>query len=247
MLGFNKLSFFVLILFQEYLATVNGIDDTGPEQSFSPLEHFCLCQFRIFKTMQDFSPLFNHIAPHIIFSTEEKALFVSALRTIKVKRKQLLEQPGYVSKYRSFVVSGAFRAFILATNGQEHTISLAVDGGWIGDYGSFILQQPATSFVEALEDSTLIQWSYESEQMLLKAIPQFALVMMRRSQQIAVTIQQRVISHLSLSAEQRYEEFAKQHPELLLRIPLYIIASYLGMTREFLSKIRNQKAAPKDR
>jgi len=56
-----------------------------------------------------------------------------------------------------------------------------------------------------------------------------------------------VISHLSLSAEQRYEEFAKQHPELLLRIPLYIIASYLGMTREFLSKIRNQKAAPKDR
>jgi hypothetical protein len=129
-LGFNKLSFFVLILFQEYLATVNGIDDTGPEQSFSPLEHFCLCQFRIFKTMQDFSPLFNHIAPHIIFSTEEKALFVSALRTIKVKRKQLLEQPGYVSKYRSFVVIGAFRAFILATNGQEHTISLAVDGGW---------------------------------------------------------------------------------------------------------------------
>jgi CRP-like cAMP-binding protein len=109
------------------------------------------------------------------------------------------------------------------------------------------LQQPATSFVEALEDSTLIQWSYESEQMLLKAIPQFALVMMRRSQQIAVTIQQRVISHLSLSAEQRYEEFARQYPELLLRIPLYIIASYLGMTREFLSKIRNQKAAPKDR
>jgi CRP-like cAMP-binding protein len=130
-------------------------------------------------------------------------------------------------------------------DGQEHTISLAVDDSWIGDPGSFFFQEPASLFVEAIEDCTLIQWSYESEQMLLERIPQFAKIMMQRSQQIAIMIQQRVISQLSLSAEERYEEFAKKYPVFMQRIPLYIIASYLGMTREFLSKIRNQKITPK--
>lgn len=196
--------------------------------------------------MQDYSSLLNHIAMHITLNQEEQELFVSVLRIKKVKRKQFVEQPGYVSKYRTYVVSGALRAFFIGTEGQEHTISLAVDDGMIGDPGSFLLQEPATLFVEAIEDSTLIQWSFESEQMLLDRIPQFATVMMRRAQQIAVMMQRRVISHLSLTAEQRYEEFANKHPAFVQRIPLYIIASYLGMTREFLSKIRNQKIVSKN-
>ena len=195
--------------------------------------------------MQDFSSLFNYIAPHIKLNEEDKELFISVLRMKKVKRKQFVEQPGYVSKYRSYVVEGALRAFFIGTDGQEHTISLAVDNGFIGDPGSFLFREPATLFVEAIEDSTLIQWSYESEQLLLEKISQFATVMMQRAQQIAVMMQRRVISHLNLSAEERYEEFARKYPAFLQRFPLYIIASYLGMTREFLSKIRNQKISPK--
>ena len=191
--------------------------------------------------MQDFSSLLNHIAPHITFNDEEMALFVSVLRMKYVKRKQFLEQPGYISKYRSYVVEGALRGFFIGVNGQEHTITLAVDNSWIGDHGSFVFQEPATLFIEAIEDSTIIQWSYESEQLLLEKIPQYAMMMMQRSQQIAVMIQRRLISNLTLSAEQRYKEFAGQHPEMVRRIPIYIIASYLGMTRESLSKIRNQR------
>jgi len=195
--------------------------------------------------MQDFSSILNHIAPHITFNDEEKALFISVLRMKKVKRKELLEQPGYVSKHRTYIVKGAFRGFFIGLEGQQHTISLAVDDGWTGDPGSFLMQEPATLFIEAMEDSTLIQWSYESEQMLLEKIPQFSMVMMKRAQQIAVTIQRRVISQLSLTAEERYEEFARKYPAFLQRFPLYVIASYLGMTREFLSKIRNQKIGSK--
>ncbi len=193
--------------------------------------------------MQEFSSLLNHIAPHIILEKEDKELFISVLRMKKIKRRQLLEQPGYVSTYRTYVVEGALRAFSIGTDGQAYTISLAVDNWFIGDHGSFLRQEPATLFVEALEDSTLIQWSYESEQVLLEKIPQFARVMMQRAQQVAVMLQQRVISHLSLSAEVRYAEFATNYPAFVQRIPLYIIASYLGMTREFLSKIRNQKGS----
>jgi CRP-like cAMP-binding protein len=196
--------------------------------------------------MQDFSSLFNHISPHISLNEADKKLFMSVLKMQKVKRKQFIEQPGYVSKYRTYIVDGAFRAFCIGIEGEEHTVSLAVDNAFIGDPGSFLLQEPATLFVEALEDSTLIQWSYESEQLLLEKIPQFSMVMMQRAQHIAVMVQQRVISQLSLSAEERYEEFAKNNPVLVQRIPLYIIASYLGMTREFLSKIRNQKLGSKN-
>lgn len=195
--------------------------------------------------MQDFSSILNHIAPHITLNEAEKELFISVLRTKKVKRKQFVEQPGYVSKYRTYVVTGVLRGFIIGTEGQEHTISLAVDNCFIGDAGSFLFQEPATLFIEAIEDSILIQWSFESEQLLLDKIPRYATVMMQRSQQIAVMIERRVISQLSLTAEERYEEFAQKYPAFVQRIPNYIIASYLGMSREFLSKIRNQKTISK--
>jgi CRP-like cAMP-binding protein len=196
--------------------------------------------------MDDFTAILNHIAPHINLNKEEQKYFTSLLRVKKVKRKQFVEQPGYVSKYRTYVVEGALRAYFIGNDDQEHTISLAVEDWWIGDPGSFLFQEPATLFIEALEDSTLIQWSYESEQLLLEKIPQFPMVMMQRWQRTAVMVQRRVISNLSLSAEQRYDEFAKSYPAFIKRIPLYIIASYLGMTREFLSKIRNQKITSKN-
>lgn len=193
----------------------------------------------------DFSSFLHHIAQHVSLTQPEKELFVSMLRVKKVQRKQLIEQPGFISNYRTFVVTGAFRAYFVSPDGQEHTISLAIDNGMIGDPGSFLLQEPATLFVEALETSTIVQWSYESEQILLEKIPQFSVAMMRRATQIALTIQRRVIAQLSLSAEERYDEFVQNHPLLLHRIPLYIVASYLGMTREFLSKIRKQKRISK--
>lgn len=196
--------------------------------------------------MQDFSAVLNHIAPHITLNEEERKLFLSVLKLKKVKRKQFVEQPGFVSKHRTYVVEGALRAYFIGEDGQEHTISLAVDDWWIGDPGSFLFKEPATLFIEAIEDSTLVQWSYESEQLLLEKIPRFPMVMMQRWQRMAVMIQRRVISNLSMSAEERYEEFAQRYPAFVQRIPLYIIASYLGMSREFLSKIRNQRISAKN-
>ena len=194
---------------------------------------------------EDFSSLLNHIAPQITLNDEEEKLLVSVLKTRKVKRKEFVERPGVVSKHRTYVVEGALRAYVPGDDGQEHTIFLAVEDWWIGDPGSFFFQEPATLYIEAIEDSTIIQWSHESEALLLEKIPGFAMVMMQRWQRMAIMIQRRVVSNLSLSAEERYEEFATKYPVFVQRIPLYVIASYLGMTREFLSKIRNQKVTSK--
>lgn len=93
--------------------------------------------------------------------------------------------------------------------------------------------------MEAIEDSEVIQMSYENEQQLLETVPKFHNYFRVRALQVAVNIQKRVLSNISQSAEKRYEGFAKEYPQVLQRFSLYMIASYLGMTREFLSKIRN--------
>lgn len=196
--------------------------------------------------MDDFTQLFNHIAPHIDLNEEEKLFYASLLTVKKVKRKQFIMQPGMIAKNRIYVVKGAFRAYFIG-NDQEHTISLAIEDWWIGDPASFLFQEPSTLFIEAIEDSVIIQMNYENENLLLEKLPKFAFVFMMRWQRTAVMVQRRVISNLSLSAEERYEEFAQKYPAFIQRIPLYIIASYLGMTREFLSKIRNQRINTKNK
>jgi CRP-like cAMP-binding protein len=185
--------------------------------------------------------LLNHIAPHITLNEEEKAFYASLWIVKKVKRRHFIEQPGYTSRNRTYVVEGALRAYFIGHDGQEHTVSLAVEDWWIGDPGSFFFQEPATLYVETLEDCVLLQLSYENEQLLLEKIPAFEKYFNVRWQRIAIMMQRRIISNLSLSAKERYEEFEKKYPKFIQRIPLYIIASYLGMTREFLSKIRNEK------
>jgi CRP-like cAMP-binding protein len=192
------------------------------------------------------SALLNHIAPHITLSEEEKAFYVSLWKVKKVKRKHFIEQPGFVSNNRTYVVKGALRAYFIGHDGQEHTCSLAIEDWWIGDPGSFFFREPATLYVEALEDCVLLQLSYENEKLLLEKIPAFEHFFMVRWQRIAIMVQRRIISNLSLSAKERYEEFAVKYPKFIQRIPLYIIASYLGMTREFLSKIRNEKIGSKN-
>jgi CRP/FNR family transcriptional regulator, anaerobic regulatory protein len=177
--------------------------------------------------MADVSPLLDYVNRQMELTKEEQDIFASLLSVKKVKRKQFICQPGFVSKQRNYVVKGALRAYIIGNDGQEHTISLAIEDWFIGDAGSYISQEPGTLFVEALEDSILIQMSYDDELLLLEKIPKFHSYFRIRAQRTAVNIQKRVLSNISQTAEQRYEEFAKRYPQLMERFPLYIIASYL--------------------
>jgi CRP-like cAMP-binding protein len=190
--------------------------------------------------MEDLTPLVNYIKKHIPLTAAEEAFFISLLQTAKIKKKQYIHQPGYVCQYRNYVLQGALRAFILDNNGQEHTISLAIEDWWISDPASFILQEPGTFFVEAVENSTIVKISYEAEQQLMQQYPKFERFYRIASQFTAIHAQRRLLSNISQTAEERYETFAARYPQLLQRFPLYIIASYLGMTREFLSKIRSR-------
>jgi CRP-like cAMP-binding protein len=191
--------------------------------------------------MTVFEPLYSKIKSHLDLSDEETAFFVSHFAKKKVKKRQFVVQPDYTAKHRNYVVNGAFRSYVIGNDGQEHTINLAIDDWWITDSNSFIYQKPATMFVVALEDSVLLQLDFENEQKLKSHSHKFETFFRTAAERGLTFLQRRITSSLTLTAEQRYEEFVNGYPQFLQRIPQYVIASYLGMTTEYLSKIRNKK------
>jgi len=177
----------------------------------------------------------------IPLTDEESEEFSARFTEIKVKKRQLLIQPGFTARSRFFVVTGALRAFVVGDEGQDHTIQLAIENWWISDYNSYIFQQPASMFVVAMEDSVLLQITFEDEQLLKAENYKFETFFRIIAERSGAFMQRRIIARLTQSAEERYNFFLQKYPEMINRFPQYIIASYLGMTTEFLSKIRNLK------
>jgi CRP-like cAMP-binding protein len=181
----------------------------------------------------------NYIDKFVKLNDEEKKIFANSFKEVKVKKRQFIVQPNFTAKYRHYVLKGAFRAYVVADEGQDHTISFAIDDWWITDYNSYILQQPATMFVVALEDSIILQIDFNQEQELKKSNHKFE-TFFRILAEKAVSFQQRrIISNLTQTAEERYENFISKYPHIVQRLPQYALASYLGMTTQYLSKLRN--------
>lgn len=178
--------------------------------------------------------------------TDEEALqFASFFREKTLRKKQLIVQPGFVAQHRFYVTEGALRSFITNPSGDETTIALAAADWWITDYNSYIYQQPATLFVEAVTKSTVLQLSFEDEAILKNMNPKFEMFFRIIAERGLAAQQRRLITNLTQSAEERYVSFAAAYPQFVNLIPQYIIASFLGMSTEFLSKIRNKKVSRK--
>ena len=176
------------------------------------------------------------------FTEKEAVFFVSHFTERKVKKRQFIIQPDFIAKYRIFVVQGTFKAYVIGNDGQENTISLAMDGWWISDPNSYIYQKPATMFVEALEDSLILQLDFENEQILKAHSHQFETFFRTVAERGLAFMQRRLIASLTLTARERYEQFAEKYPEFLQRVPQFTIASYLGMTTQYLSRLRKNKS-----
>jgi CRP-like cAMP-binding protein len=195
--------------------------------------------------MTEIETMLNYVDRFIKLTPEEQTYFSSLLKIKKLKKKQLIVQPDFVCKHRTYVVKGALRAYLLDFDAKEHTIALAIDDWWISDFGSYIYQQPATLFVEALEESTIITLDYNAEQLLYETVPKFEKFFRLITQRGFATLQQRMLSSLSKTAEERYESFLEKQPLMAARIPQYALASFLGMSTEYFSKLRNSRSTKK--
>jgi len=189
--------------------------------------------------------IIDYLKKTVPVTTEEAETFADAFKVAKIKKRQFIVQPNFIVKNRNFVVEGAFRAYVVDDHGQDSTIAFAIEDWWITDYNSYILQKPATMFVVALEDSVILEISYEKEQLLKKQHHAFETFFRIRAERTAAFMQQRIIANLTLSAEERYDRFVEKYPQIIQRVPQYALASYLGITTEFLSRIRNKKTSKK--
>ncbi|MGI4762489.1 MAG: Crp/Fnr family transcriptional regulator [Janthinobacterium lividum] len=170
---------------------------------------------------------------------------MAAFTLRKVKKRQFIVQPGAIANCRIYVVQGAFRAYVVDPAGAEHTIQFAIEDWWITDVNSYLFRTPAQLFIVALEDSTVFELEYATEQRLLIASRRFETLFRLQAERAAAYHQRRLISALTCTAEERYEEFRTTYPTVVQRLPQYVIASYLGMTKGFLSRIRKHGGAKK--
>lgn len=169
---------------------------------------------------------------------DEKRLIQTTFKLKHLKKRQYLLQEGDVCKHMAFIIKGAGRMYSVNVTGQEHIVRFAIESWWLGDYESYNLQTASLFNIEMTEDSDVLLVTHGQIQELIKTIPAIYLMIKEIDQKGAIATQKRIHSAISLSAEERYDVLSKSYPEFLKRFPQGMIASYLGVSPETLSRIR---------
>ncbi len=190
--------------------------------------------------MSKYARILNNIKRYVSLTVEEEEI-TSIITSSRIKKKQYIIQPGFVCRNRTYIVEGAFRVFYLDEDGKEHTVSIGVEDWFVTDFFSYINQTPALNYAEALEDSHIFQMPYEDIEPLCKEIHALSEYFRITTEKAFAFSRRRVISNISMTAEQRYDDYTEKYPHIVKRVPQYVLASYLGMSQEFLSKIRKRK------
>ena len=185
--------------------------------------------------------ILQNVAKHIQLTAEQENYFLSLLKNKKVRKKQFLSQESDISKGPFFVTEGILRSYTVDKNGFEHILQFASPGWWIADMYSLVTQQPGSLSIDAVEDSDVLLLPKKELDKLYAEIPAFERFFRILAENALVTFQQRLIDTLSLTAKERYENFCRRYPLLIERLPQKQVASYIGVTPEFLSKMLKSK------
>jgi len=190
-----------------------------------------------------FELLYKKITEKIPLSEEEFEVCKALFTPRKVRKKQFLLQEGDVSKYQIFVNKGLLRSYTIDDKGAEHILQFALEGWWTADLYSFFTEEPSLFNIEALEDSELLLINRPSWETLLEKLPVLERYFRILIQNSLIATQRRLMESLSETAEKKYLKFMKLYPESIQRVPQHMIASYLGITRETLSRLRRDIAS----
>jgi len=173
-------------------------------------------------------------------TSEEEALVVATFQPKKLRKKQYFLQEGNVCKYAGFIVKGAMRQYSVDDKGVEHIVQLYIEDWWATDRESAIMLTPSKYNIDAWEDTELLIVTRAEMLDLIEKIPAIAQMTRSMDERSYIASQRRLNSSISNTAENRYKEFADNYPQLIQRFPQHLIASYLGITKETLSRIRKQ-------
>lgn len=173
-------------------------------------------------------------------ANNEFELVKQAFSPKKLKRKQYFLQEGEVCWHSAFIVKGALRLYTVDDRDVEHTLQLAIENWWITDWESWVTLTPSIYNIDAWEDSEMLLITRAKGIELVQNFPAFNEMVRKMDENRAIAVQKRLTASISLSAEKRYADFLQQYPDLIQRFPQHIIASYLGIAKETLSRIRKQ-------
>ncbi len=182
--------------------------------------------------------LLDTIARYVTLTPEEQERVVAATEFQSYKAKSILLKEGEICLHSYFVTKGILRSYTIDENGVEHVVSFASPGWWIADMYSYLSQRPGQLYIETNEDSEVILLSKENQERLYDQVPKMERFFRILIENSLVANQQRLIDNLSFTAEARYDKFTKKHPDLIHCLPQKQIASYIGVTPEFFSKMK---------
>ncbi|HEY9260781.1 Crp/Fnr family transcriptional regulator [Chitinophaga sp.] len=185
-----------------------------------------------------FEQIDKFIDRSIYLTPEERTLFHSMLKFKRVRKRTYLLQEGEICDFEAYIVKGCIRTYYLSDDGAETILTFATEDWWVSDSFSFTEQTPTNMFIESLEDSELLMVDHKSKTELYEKIPKFETLFRLLMQRNLFALQRRFHSLISQTAEQRYLAFIEKYPQVVQRVPQHQIARYLGVSPEFLSKVR---------
>lgn len=186
--------------------------------------------------------LFKYLDKRIAspLSEKDRELVKNAFSPMKIRKRQYFLNQGEVCKYYAFIVTGAMRQYMVDEKGGEHIVHLGIENWWVGDRESWVMLSPSAYCIDAWEDSEVLLITRSDTVKLMQELPAFSELLHFLDERNNIAAQKRITSSISLTAEKRYADFIISHPDFLQRFPQRIIASYLGITKETLSRIRKQ-------
>ena len=188
---------------------------------------------------------FHKFNEKVNLSEEEEEVIKQYFTPKKLRKKQYLLQEGDVCKHIAFVEKGALKAYVVDDAGAESIIQFALEGWVISDLYSFLTGEPATYNIDALENAELVLISKSAHEELLKKLPKYETYIRLQITGAYIALQKRLTSIISLPLEERYKNFLALYPNIAQRVPQHMIASYMGLTPETLSRVRSRMASRK--
>ena len=185
-----------------------------------------------------FKEINNNVCRYVNFSTSELELFNALLKHKHFPKKTCLLMAGQVCNFEGFIVKGSIRKYYIDERGNEVIIQFGIENSWVSDIASFSDQQPGNLFIETLEETELLILDPKTKETLLTQVPKFERLYRKLLERNISTMQNRLYFSIAKTAEEKYLDFLDHYPTIPQRVPQHFIASYLGMTPEFLSKVR---------
>lgn len=185
--------------------------------------------------------LLAHIRRYVILTKQEEELLCEKLELLKLKKKEFLLEPGNLCKGNYFVLTGLVRQYIITRKLTEQIVMFGLESWWISDQESLFTKQPSNYYIQTIEPSDVLLLTEPNRELLFKEIPALEGYFRLMMQKSFIAAQRRVGFMVNQNDEERYRFFASHYPDFMQRVPQYMLASYLGFTPQFLSRLRAKK------